>query len=320
MRTALIAIALAGLACGKQTFLAAAFVQTPALPNPTDPNKPFPQYQIMTAYFGTIDTTDPTKIDASKLAPVKDAAASVSFHHKSTGPGDAEEDRYICSTGSPGCTNPTTGWVITSGSTGAAYILNSSSEKRLTFEQNTPYTLVLNTCARSAANGGCDSYEGGEAYGARLTPGPAADMQEFAAASATCSFQPPIGNPIVTKRCIQAGLGKAAMTITRTDAPVNGARLPAMVLVARIDPNNPNAEPQITFKTIPADAPSLLKYVLSDIPYRWVSYNIPESAFPQAGYYLVSILTVNTGKVSENSFLGSTALAAAGAAGIVIVQ
>ena len=62
MRHALVAIALAGLACGKQTFLAAAFVQTPALPNPTDSSKPFPQYQVMTAYFGSIDTTDPTKI------------------------------------------------------------------------------------------------------------------------------------------------------------------------------------------------------------------------------------------------------------------
>jgi hypothetical protein len=110
------------------------------------------------------------------------------------------------------------------------------------------------------------------------------------------------------------------MTITRTVAPLNGTRLPAFVLVARIDPNNPGAEPQITFKTIPSDASSLLKYVLSDIPYRWASFDIAESAFPQSGYYVVSLLTANTGKVSGNAFLGSTALAASGTAGIVIVQ
>jgi len=313
----LVAIALAGLACGKQTFLAAAFVQTPAVPNPVNPGNPFPQYQVMTAFFGSIDTTDPTKIDPSKLAPINDAAASISFHHKSTGPGDVEEDRYICADGhaaagvtpakSPGCTNPTTGWSVTSSSTGAAYVISSVNENRLTFENGTPYTLALITSGD------------GEAYGARLTPGPADDIAEFA--SATCTVTIPPQPPIKTNRCIPTTLGNAHMTITRTDAPVNGALLPAFVLVARIDPNNPGAEPQITFKTIPSDAPSLLKYVLSDIPYRWASFDIAENlAFPQTGYYVVSLLTANTGKVSNNAFLGSTALAAAGTAGIVIVQ
>jgi hypothetical protein len=320
MRNTLAVIALAAAACGKQTFLAAAFVQTPALPNPLDPGKPFPQFQVITAYFGTIDTSDPTKIDPGKLAPVKDALASVSFHHKSSGPGDVDEDRYICAMGSPGCTKEiaTSAWSITSSSTGAAYVLNSSSEKRLTFESGTPYTLALITP-------GAD----GDAFGARLTPGPVADMQEFADASATCTVTPPIGNPIVTKRCIQTSLGRAAMTIHRTDAPVNGQRLPAFLVVVKIDPNNPTknldaclsvAPQENCFKTIPADATALLKYVLSDVPYRWSSYNIPETAFLSAGYYIVALLTVNSGKVSSNAFLGSTALAAAGAAGIVIVQ
>jgi hypothetical protein len=321
MRHALVAIALAGLACGKQTFLAAAFVQTPAVPNPVNPGQPFPQYQVMTAYFGSIDTTDPTKIDPSKLAPINDAAASISFHHKSTGPGDVEEDRYICANGnaaagatpakSPGCTNQSPAWSVSSSSTGAAYIISSVNEPRLTFENNTPYTLALITSGD------------GEAFGARLTPGPAGDIAEFAAATAQCKVNNPIpGQPqIVTNRCIQKTAGFAKITITRTDAPVNGALLPAFVLVAHIDPNNPGAEPQITFKTIPSDAPSLLKYVLSDIPYRWASFDIPETAaFPQTGYYVVSLLTANTGKVSNNAFLGSTALAAAGTAGIVIVQ
>src|SRR5205823_10325825 len=101
-----------------------------------------------------------------QAAPIKDAAASVSFHHKKDPnvPGDVDEDRYICADGhadanataakSPGCTNPSTGWTVTSSSTGAAYILNSASENRLTFEVGTPYTLGLITS-------GAD----GEAYG-----------------------------------------------------------------------------------------------------------------------------------------------------------
>lgn len=322
MRHALFALALAA-ACGKQTFLAAAFVQTPALPNPQDPSKPFPQTTVLTAYFGSIDTTDPTKIDPTKLAAISDALASLTFHHKKDPnvPGDVDEDRYICAAGSTNCTNPTNAWTIGSSSTGASYTLNSTNESRLTFEA-TPYTLVLQECGTRDSSGQCSSWTNGEAFGARLVPGPPADMQEFQAASATCTVTNPIPGqpPFVTKRCIQASLGNAKMTITRTDGPVNGARLPAFVLVGRVNPQNPTAEPQVTLKTIPADAPSLLKYVLSDLPYRWPSYDIPESAFPQAGYYLVTLLTANTGKVSNNAFLGSTALAAAGAAGIVIVQ
>ncbi len=49
-------------------------------------------------------------------------------------------------------------------------------------------------------------------------------------------------------------------------------------------------------------------------------FTVPATAFPSAGYYLVTILVVNQGKVSSNAFLGSTALAGSGAAGIYHVQ
>ena len=45
-------------------------------------------------------------------------------------------------------------------------------------------------------------------------------------------------------------------------------------------------------------------------------FTIPATAFPQQGLYLVSLLVAKQGKVSGNAFLGSTALAATGAAGI----
>src|SRR5438128_12316621 len=98
-RLSSVLLALSALACGKQTFLVAAFVQTPQLPNPTDPNGNIPQFQVMTAYLGTIDTKDPTKIDASKLATITDATASVSFMHKRAD--GTEEPRVLYDANSP---------------------------------------------------------------------------------------------------------------------------------------------------------------------------------------------------------------------------
>ena len=291
-----LAFSLAGLACGKQTFLAAAFVQTPSFPNPTDPSHPIPQMQVMTTYFGTIDTTDPTKIDASKIAAITDAAGVVSFRHLKNPAiaGDVDEDRILP--------------VAKADNPAGTYLVNSKDEPRLTFENGVPYTLVLTTAGSN-----------GEAFGARLTPGPPDDMKEFQGMK--CSFQPPFGAPITTDRCLETRLGQAAMTITRTVAPAAGSeRLPAFVLVARVDPQNPGKTPEVTFTTVPESADKLLKYVLSDHDYRWASFNIPETAFAQSGYHVVSLLTVRQGKVSSNAFLGSTALAATGAAGLVNVK
>ena len=102
---------------------------------------------------------------------------------------------------------------------------------------------------------------------------------------------------------------------------ISAAREEAFALVAQVDPNNPTATPTITYQPPElSDATSLLKYVLSDTPYRVCSLTVPVSAFPSAGYYVVTLLTISQGKVSGNAFLGSTALAASGSAGIYHVQ
>ncbi len=296
MKKALLLISVAALACGKQTFLAAAFVQTPALPNPTG-GAGFPQFQVLTAYFGTIDTTDPTKISSGAMAAITDAEVGVSFHHvaDTTVPGDVDEDRWI---------KQMPPWQQSQGT----YTLNSKDEPRLTFEPGVPYTLVLQL---RDANG----KPNGEAYGARFTPGPHEEIAEFK--NSTCTVGVP---PFTTQapRCKDGSLAQP-LTLTRTDTG-SGPLLPAFVVVGSVDPNNPSAQPQITYKTVPADAVSLLKYVLSDQQYRVQSFTVPATAFPSAGYYLVTILVVNQGKVSSNAFLGSTALAGSGAAGIYHVQ
>src|SRR5713226_3186875 len=291
-RIALAVLALSALACGKQTFLAAAFVQTPALPNPIDASNGIPQFQVLTAYFGTIDTTDPTKIDPSKMAPITDATATVAWHHVGAGGSDVSEDRILSV---PVATNPA-----------GTYALSSRDEPRLTFEVGQPYTLVLLTA-------GTD----GEAFGARFVPTQPTDIAEFK--NSTCTITLPFGGSTTAKRC-KDGTVSQPLTITRTDvAPAGGSLPPAFALVGTIDPNNPTAAPKITYNPLDG-ADKLLKYVLSDIPYRTQTFLIPATAFPQQGYYIVTLLIVKQGKVSSNAFIGSTALAASGAAGILRVQ
>ena len=296
MRKAVV-LALLSLACGKQTFLAAAFVQTPALPNPGLPSQPFPQFQVLTAYFGTIDTSDPTQISAGKLATITNASASVAFHHAKDPAvsGDADEDRWLSP---PGAASK---WQQSSGT----YTLSSNDEPKLTFEPGVPYTLILQLP-------GTD----GEAFGARLTPGPPEDIVEFETSTCAGLLGP-------TPRCADVTTAQIATAARRTftrDLAAGAEVLPAFVLVGQVNPNNPAAEPNITYKTIPDNAEDLLKYVLSDQPYRQKSFTVPTSAFPGPGYYIVTVLTVKQGKVSSNAFLGSTALSATGTAGVYHVQ
>ena len=286
---------LPALACGKQTFLAAAFVQTPALPNPQDVNHPIPQFQVMTAYFGTIDTTNPTKIDASKEAPITDATVNVSWRHVGAGGSDVSEDRVLTV---PALANPA-----------GAYAISSKDEPRLTFEVGVPYRMILQTA-------GADS----EAFGARFVPAPPTDLVEFK--DSKCTVTVPGAGTTTSPRCKDWALSPPReLVITRTDtAPAGQELLPAFVLVGKIDPQNPAANPQITYQTVPDSADKLLKYVLSDHDYRVSKFTIPVTAYPQPGFYLVALLVAKQGKVSGNAFLGSTALAATGAAGILRVQ
>lgn len=266
-------LALSLCACGKQTFLAAAFVQTPALPAPPGAKTDIPAYAVLTAYLGTIDTTDPTKIDASKVAGVPGATAQVYFHS---------------------VLNSADAVLPVPDQKDGEYLLTSKDNGNLTFEQAVPYTLVMTTPGDSA-----------EAFGARFTPGPPAGIKEF-----------PAGSPYLEQKALAQDF-----TVTRSDAPGSDGRLaPAFYLVAKLDPNNLSAQPVITDSNIPKDATSLLKYVLSDAPYRVPNYTINGAkAFADAGYYVVALLAIQQGKVSENAFLGSTALTGTGAAGVLKV-
>lgn len=293
-RAALAGLVLALSACGKQTFLVAAFVQTPALPNPQDPNGTIPSFQVLTAYFGTIDTSNPTRIDASREQAIADATATLAFRHVGTSASDASEDRVLA---------------VPAAANAGNYSLSSKDNPKLTFEAGVPYTLVLLTA-------GAD----GEAFGARFVPGPAADIKQFQGAQCQVALPAPAAGNYAAPRCIDNHGVSAPLTIDRTDTAAPGQDLsPAFVLVGKIDPQNPAAEPQVTYKTVPDTADKLLRYVLSDRSYRVPTFTIDGSAFPAPGYYLVSLLTAKSGKVSGNAFLGSTALAASGAAGIVHV-
>ena len=272
-------------------------MQTPALPNPIDPNGTIPQFEVITAYFGTIDTTDPTKIDPGKEAPITDATPSVSFMHAGT------EPRWLYDPKTAPAGSTANHWSQSSGT----YTLSSKDEPLLTFEPGAAYTLVLQTA-------GTD----GEAYGARFVPGPTLDIQEFQSSTCNIALPAPLTGNYQAPRC-KDGAVSTPMTITRTDAAAGGEFSPAFVIVGRIDPKNPSAEPQITYQSLEFSADSLLKFVLSDRPYRIQKFDIPAKAFPQSGYFLVTLLSIKQGKVSGNAFLGSTALAATGAAGIVHV-
>jgi len=269
-RNALGALLCLASACGKQTFLAVAMLQTPPVPNPVLPGSPIAPQTVLTAYLGTIDTTNPAKIDSSQIAPVIGAKGTIAFHSavKNT------DNNLAVTEKSPG-----------------AYALDSISEPKLTAETDQQYTLVL--------QGG----DGNDAFGAKLLPPPPTQIKEF---------HP---NQILTWTAPQA------FKVTRADGPgTDGRLLPCFATVAKVDPQNPNAAPTITYSSVPQDGTSLLKFALSDLPYRVASLDIPITAFTGKGFYVVSLMVARYGLVSDNTFLGSTAITATGDAGLVQIQ
>src|SRR5437899_2921228 len=108
------------MACGKQTFLAAALLHTPSVPNPVVPSSPIPEQTLSVAYLGTIDTTNPTKIDSSKIGTVTGAVGSIAFHNAAGDNDLALKDRGD-----------------------GSYEIDNSANNKLTYETNQQYTLVL---------------------------------------------------------------------------------------------------------------------------------------------------------------------------------
>jgi hypothetical protein len=144
-----------------------------------------------------------------------------------------------------------------------------------------------------------------DAYGASFVPGPPPVVTEFK------------DKTLVMKRA----LGEGGLVLNREDAPVNGELLPAFAIVAKVDPQNPTAIPEVTYVSLNyKDPKALLLLALSDKPYRVASYTIPGSAFASPGAYIVGVMSLQEGKASSNAFLGSTSLAGSCDAGLVQVQ
>ena len=268
-RAALAVLLFTAAACGKQTFLAAALLGTPQVANPIQPSQPIPAQTFTIAYLGTVDTSNPTKIDASKIGTVVGAKGSIAYHSALQ---NADNDLPLVDRKD------------------GSYTLDSQTNARLTNETGQPYTLVL--------VGG----DGNEAYGAKLLPPPTAEIKEFHA----------------SKYLIQA---PGSFTVTRSDGPVGGRLLPAFVVVMKVDPQNPGniSLDNAVFTTVPKDSSALLKFALSDEDYRKPSFVVPAASIPK-GFYVVALLVIRYGLVSENTFLGSTAMAGNGDAGLLAIQ
>ena len=309
-----VAVALAAAVvtgCGTQTLVAGLLVglpqvtyqQPPPAPGVTLPQQTFGPYTLLTGAVFTIDTSDPTKIQDSKVTGVSGVNASVNYRSCLTLTGAALGD---CQAGTGGFDRV---FAVKDQGSGL-YALNSSELPKdgpqFNFESGVRYTMVLEVpqCPDGKATCAPADQTDVEAYGASFKPGPAA---QFKFANNT--------------KLIDGYARGTPMTLTRSDAMVDGQFLPAFVLVAQLDPNDPGKIPAVTYTSLDySDPKKLLLLALSDQPYRKASFDIPGRAFPSAGYFAVALLSVAEGKASANAFVGSTALAASGDAGLVIAQ
>jgi hypothetical protein len=176
-----------------------------------------------------------------------------------------------------------------------SYSLDSNGEPRLTydFDAKQQYTLILT------------NPDTNEAFGAKLLPAPKAKIQEFQASQS------------------KSWTAGQDFTVTRTDAANDGGRfLPAFVVVMEINPVSPTglSLDSAVYSTLPSTSSDLLKFALSDDAYRKPTYTVPGAKLVKGKYYVVALLVIRYGLVSDNTFLGSTALAGTGDAGLLTVQ
>ncbi len=295
-RRPLFALALAAAlsGCGTQTLVAGLFINTPAVPNPAQPGTKLGPFSALLGFIVSVDTSNPTNLSSASIKGVTGVDASLVFEScvgLSTQPasdGGVSPQKACVASGQGG-----TDRVIAVGDSGSGlYELNSSDHPELTFEQGVTYTMILQE-------------PGGDAFGARFQPGPAPIMHEF-----------------VDKTAIKTLTQGASLAVTRDDLPgPDGRLLPAAIVVASVDPRQPNAMPKIVWSSIKyTDPKTLALLALSDAPYRVSSFTIDGSAFVAKGYYLVTMVSLAEGKASGNAFIGSTALAGTGDSGIVQVK
>ena len=296
--------------CGTQTLIAGLLVGLPQVsyqppppaPGVTVPPQIFGPYAILTGAVFTIDTSDPTKIQDAKITGVSGVNASIIYRSCA-----ALKDAAAAACLSAGTGGLDRVFAVPE-RTGGIYGLFSGEaaqgQPQLTFEPGVRYTFVMQVPAEGSkkdANGVPVDFE---AFGAGFKPGPVASMAEF--------------KDKAKPKQIAKG---TALTVTRDDAKVNDEYLPAFVLVGQVDANNPTAQPTITYSSLKYQDPKeLIKLALSDRPYRVGSFVIPGDAFPTAGLFVVAMLSISEGKASANAFIGSTALAGSGDAGLVEAQ
>ena len=142
----------------------------------------------------------------------------------------------------------------------------------------------------------------GDTYTAKVTPGAAIPMTNFASSPVAAQAQ------------------TADFVATRSDG---GGTKRAFLTVAKLDPSNPTDASNVTFTTAPHDAISILEFALGNGDPQWTSATITAphaTAFPAAGNYLATLMSAAKGTTSDNLFAGSVFLGLTGSAGGLKVQ
>ena len=115
---------------------------------------------------------------------------------------------------------------------------------------------------------------------------------------------------------VTVGVG-AEYTLVRTaPADASGTRPIAFVTVAATsDPQHP------TWTNAPSNATGLLRLAIDDRIWRQSAIDIPGTAFPSAGTYVITLTAVERGEVADRKlFSGSTVLIGSGVAGLAQAQ
>ena len=302
--------------CGTQTLIAGlmvglpqvSFQPPPPAPGVTVPPQTFGPYTLLTGAVFTIDTSDPTKIQDAKVTGVAGVNASI-IYRSCASFADTDAAKAAClSAGTGGLDRM---YQVPDKGSGIYALFNGdtpASQPQLTYEPGVRYTFVMQVPdpgSKKDSNGVPTDFE---AFGAGFKPGPRASIADFKSQKQTL-------NPMEISK-------GTSITITRDDArDASGEYSPAFILVGQIDENNPASQPTITYTSLNYQDPKeLLKLALSDRPYRIGQFVIPGSAFPTTGYFVVAMLSITEGKASANAFIGSTALAGSGDAGLVHAQ
>jgi hypothetical protein len=115
---------------------------------------------------------------------------------------------------------------------------------------------------------------------------------------------------------IAVAVGQGYSLVRSTPPDASGTRAIAFVSIGSYA--NPN---QPTWTNAPTSATQILRLAIDDSIWRTGTVEIPGSAFPTAGPYVVVLTAVERGPVPERSlFSGSTVLIGSGVSGLFVAQ